>query len=614
MSDTLERSADGASRSDVAIAAALFAVDPAGLGGVVLRGGPGPDRDRAVSRLRELVPAASPWIRVPLHVTEDRLIGGVALAETLRSGRLIVERGVLAAANGGVVVLPMAERLGGEVTSRVCAALDRGELPVERDHVSAVARCRIGVVALDEGIDEERIPAALSERLALRVATDSPDARTPFDADLGPDACERARTLLPRVSTPDAIIEALAAAAFALGIASSRAPLLAARAARAHAALRGRPRVEDEDAAVAARLVLGPRASRRPDESDGEPAASEPRESPDDDPESRGAEAPEPPEDGGRDDSGDLGVDRAPQNVVLEAAKTGIPPGLLDALGGGRDRGASARSGGKSGAARVSTKSGRPMGARAASPRDGERLHVVETLRAAAPWQPLRGREAAQALRRAPLDGERSRRLLVRKEDFRVRQFQERAETCVIFCVDASGSSALQRLAEAKGAVEQVLADCYVRRDQVALVAFRLTSAELLVPPTRSLARVRRCLADMAGGGGTPLACGLDAALALALDARRRGRTPLLVVMTDGRANVARNGAGGSIAPLQDALGSARAVRASGVRALFIDTAPRPRPEAKQLAKEMAAKHLPLPYLDAKGISREVRSLATGAP
>jgi magnesium chelatase subunit D len=153
-----------------------------------------------------------------------------------------------------------------------------------------------------------------------------------------------------------------------------------------------------------------------------------------------------------------------------------------------------------------------------------------------------------------------------------------------------------------------------VRRDQVALVSFRATHADLLVPPTRSLARARRCLAEMAGGGATPLASGLDAALALALDARRRGRTPLLVVMTDGRANVARDGVGGSIPALQDALASARAIRAEGVRALFIDTAPRPRAEAKQLANEMAARHLPLPYLDAQGISRQVRSLATGAP
>jgi magnesium chelatase subunit D len=84
--------------------------------------------------------------------------------------------------------------------------------------------------------------------------------------------------------------------------------------------------------------------------------------------------------------------------------------------------------------------------------------------------------------------------------------------------------------------------------------------------------------------------------------------------MTDGRANVARDGVGGTKAAREDALASARAVRAAGIRALFIDTAPRPRAEAKQLANEMAAKLVPLPYLDAKGISRQVQSLAMDAP
>jgi magnesium chelatase subunit D len=200
----------------------------------------------------------------------------------------------------------------------------------------------------------------------------------------------------------------------------------------------------------------------------------------------------------------------------------------------------------------------------------------------------------------------------IRKEDFRLTRFQQRTETSVIFSVDASGSAALQRLAEAKGAVEQVLGDCYVRRDHVALIAFRGREATLLLPPTRSLARVRRCLADLAGGGTTPLASGIDAALALSLEARKRGKTPVLVLMTDGRANVARDGREGGAVASADALASARAVRAAGVRALFLDTAPRPRPAAKLLATEMGARYLPLPYVDAVGISRQVQSLAEG--
>jgi magnesium chelatase subunit D len=234
-------------------------------------------------------------------------------------------------------------------------------------------------------------------------------------------------------------------------------------------------------------------------------------------------------------------------------------------------------------------------------------LNLVETLRAAAPWQRLRRRPDGS---RAP--GNVGTVVEVRKEDFRVTRFQKRSETTVIFAVDASGSAALQRLAEAKGAVEQVLADCYARRDHVALVAFRGTTATLLLPPTRSLARVRRRLADLAGGGTTPLAAGIDAALTLALEARKQDKLPLVVLMTDGRANVARSGNERSAAG-EDALASGRAMRAAGVRALLLDTAPRPRPEARLLATAMDARYLPLPYLDAAGISRQVRALASEA-
>jgi magnesium chelatase subunit D len=131
-----------------------------------------------------------------------------------------------------------------------------------------------------------------------------------------------------------------------------------------------------------------------------------------------------------------------------------------------------------------------------------------------------------------------------------------------------------------------------------------------VLSPTRSLVRVRRSLARLAGGGTTPLAAGIDAACALALDARKRGHTPVLVLMTDGRANIARDGRGDRPAAAADALAAARMVRAARVQALFLDTAPRPSPAARALAQEMGARYLPLPYLDAAGISRQVQSLA----
>jgi hypothetical protein len=143
--------------------------------------------------------------------------------------------------------------------------------------------------------------------------------------------------------------------------------------------------------------------------------------------------------------------------------------------------------------------------------------------------------------------------------------------------------------------VELLLAESYVRRDRVALVAFRRAAAELVLPPTRSLARARRLLAGLPGGGGTPLASAADAALALAETARRGGSAPVLVFLTDARANVARDGSGGRARAEADALAAARAVRAAGVAALLVDTAPRPGPFAARFAAEMGARYLPLP-------------------
>ncbi|MBS0529648.1 MAG: VWA domain-containing protein, partial [Proteobacteria bacterium] len=197
-------------------------------------------------------------------------------------------------------------------------------------------------------------------------------------------------------------------------------------------------------------------------------------------------------------------------------------------------------------------------------------------------------------------------RILIRKDDFRIARFKQRSETTTVFVVDASGSAALHRLAEAKGAVELLLADCYIRRDQVAMIAFRGQVAELLLPPTRSLARAKRSLAGLPGGGGTPLAAGLDAAFALADLIRRKGQTPTVILLTDGRANIARDGAQGRPRAEEDAMNAARQLRAAGITAVLVDTSPRPGPVGAQLASEMGARYLPLPHADASTLSKAI--------
>ena len=285
---------------------------------------------------------------------------------------------------------------------------------------------------------------------------------------------------------------------------------------------------------------------------------------------------------------------------VLAAAQASIPPGLLARIkAAATSTRARPGGGGKSGVQQRAGTRGRPAGIRSGPPQGNARLNVIETLRAAAPWQRLRGR---------PAQG--SSRVRVEAADFRVTRYKQRSATLTIFAVDASGSAALNRLAEAKGAVELLLADCYIRRDQVAVISFRGRTAELLLPPTRSLVRAKRSLAALPGGGGTPLAAAIDASVALALQAQRRGETPTLVMLTDGRANVARSGGAGREAAHGDALRASKMVRLSSIKALFIDTSPRANALANELAAAMHAQYVPLPFANSRDLSDIVRAAA----
>jgi magnesium chelatase subunit D len=403
------------------------------------------------------------------------------------------------------------------------------------------------------------------------------------------------------VVVKDDQIEVLCATALALGIGSLRAPLLALRVARANAALDGRDAVGEADLELAGRLVFAARATQLPPGDDDAPP--EPPEPPDDDNASKDEDA----------DSDEQEIpDRPLEERVLDATEAAIPPGLLALLQAGLAPRRRAGTAGRAGAAQASQRRGRPAGTRRGELRAGARLNVVETLRAAAPWQPLRRREAARTAGAGtpPAQPKASARprVDVRRDDFRMTRFKQRSQTTTLFAVDASGSSALHRLAEAKGAVELMLADCYVRRDEVALIAFRGQGAEVILPPTRSLVRAKRCLAGLPGGGGTPLAAGLQALLLLAQAEQRRGHTPVAVVLTDGRANVARDGAPGRAAGEADALAAARAVRAAELNAVLVDTSPRPQPAAAQLAAAMGARYLALPHADARALTAAVQA------
>lgn len=590
---------------DAALVASIIAVDPHAVGGVCLRSPAHPARDQWLHLLRGLLPSGASLRRIPFNIPDARLLGGLDMVASIRAGRPIAERGVLAMSHGGVVIISMAERLSAHTASSLNSVLDCGRIAIAREGVWLNDAAEVGIVALDEGVSEDEFtPHSLVDRLAFLLDLSAFDARSTLIPLHEPDEISAARMQLPSVNLNAEVVRAVCATALALGAGSARVTLLAIRVARILAALDGRTCLEQQDAVTAAALVLAPRASSAPAaQSDAVSQQPVQRDQPE--------REPEPPPGSGEptDSSAAAGSEAAERkdvesgpgetldDVVLSAAQASIPAGLLMRLRSGSAADASRRAGagGRVGALRSAGRRGRPAGYRSGKP-GAARLNLIETLRAAAPWQRIRGRST---------DG--MDRVRIRPEDFRVTRYKQRSQTLTIFAVDASGSSALNRLAETKGAVELLLADCYIRRDHVAVIAFRGRKAELLLPPTRSLVRAKRSLAGLPGGGGTPLAEAIDLAVVLGAQARRRGEVAALVMLTDGRANVARNGATGREVGLADALSAARNFRMTNIAALLIDSSPTPHPSSQELARCMGAQYVPLPFANAQSLSKLAR-------
>lgn len=584
-----------------AIAAALFAIDPSGLQGILLRGQPGPARDQWLLQLRSLLPAGTPWRRLPVSVSDDRLLGGVDLSATLKRGRLVVERGLLAESHEGVLLLSMAERIHPAIAARLAAVLDTLTVAVERSGISDRFPARLGMIALDEGIDhEEAVPLSLSDRFAIHLSFDNIGIDQIGPPYTSVDKICSARLRLSGVTVSDSLVRALCVTATNFGIESMRAVTLAVRVARAAAALESKREVSEATASLAAQLVFASRASCLPLSED-EQSDTKPSDSAQEDSTPQENPAPEQPQ------SLDLEESHFLEERIIEATQASIPPALMQQLQYGDPVRSSNRSNGRSAARQRPAQRGRRVGVRPGVPANGSHLNLVETLRAAAPWQSIR------RLQVQPTHSTEAPSVIIRREDFRVNRYQQRAATTAIFAVDASGSSALHRLAEAKGAVELLLADSYQRRDQVALVAFRGKEAELLLPPTRSLVRAKRSLTALPGGGGTPLAAGIKLALDTALAIRRKGEVPVIILLTDGRANITLDGNADRPQAASEALDTARWIRSESITSLLVDTSPRSGPEGRRLAEAMAAHYLALPHTDARRLTVAARDVVAGS-
>jgi magnesium chelatase subunit D len=543
----------------VECALAVLAIDPAGVKGLWLHARSCPQRDLVTARL----PAAR---RIHPSIDDIALFGGVDLAATLAAGHLRATDGLLSLP--APLLLTMAERCTASLSARLSRWLD--------DHGPCL-------IALDEGDGaEETLPTAVADRLGVFLDLSDLAYSDLRPLELTQEKITKAQMRLTQTCLPKTALESLTTVAAAMGITSLRAPLLALAVARALAAWREEAVASDTTLRHAAELTLAHRGNL--------PAAD--TEPPPD---------PAPPDPGESDAEGsEQQSDRIPDEIMLSAVRAALPADLLAKLAAGRAL-RSAKGGG-SGAARKGNRRGRPQPPRPGTPGSGKRIDLVATLRAAAPWQPLRRKaDAGDGLR-----------LEIRQSDLRLKRYKETSDRVLIFTVDASGSSALSRLAEAKGAIELLLAQAYARRDHVALIAFRGLAAELLLPPTRSLVQTKRRLSGLPGGGGTPLAAGLRMALELSLQARARGMTPTIALLTDGRGNIALDGRADRALAEAEALRMAGAIATAAVPALVLDIANRPQPNLRRLSDQLRAAYLPLPRAESRRLSAALLSALDG--
>jgi len=562
----------------------------------------------------------SQLVELPVNVSEDRLIGGLDLQRTLSTGIREMSPGLLARADERLLFSSNVNLLDPRTAHHIAGALDAGCVQLEREGVSSTynskfivvgtynpaegepnsrLRERIGLIV--EEVSEHSAEATVTavnralqfERDPLRFANEFADEISELRSRI-----VEARRRLSNVRVNSHQIRQIAESSLRLGVIGNHADDLAIKAARANAALQGRDRLADEDLIAAIRFVLVPRATRNP-QADLE-ETSEESETKDHADEADTQNNDSFSENGGIEDLLLAAVDATPPNLLPSSAKF-----LSQATRAGK-RIETSRA--KRGRYTLST----------SSRKFDSRVAIDATIRAAAPYQQLRRKRVSIASPHA----KNAPAIRVAPDDLRFKRFKHRSGVLFIFVVDASGSMALNRMSQAKGALTRLLHQAYLHRDNVALIAFRGTGSEVLLAPTRSVELARRIVDALPAGGGTPLADGIVKAIGLARLARLRGMSrAMLVLFTDGRANVGL-GDSQSRSPQSSESQSTRSssaiadelkaigglLRSEDIGSIVVDTKSRfvSTGEASRLAEIIGASYYYLPRSDARKISEAI--------